>query len=32
MNRFGQQDERLPGAPATVMQGLDELPGLLGLD
>ncbi len=32
MNRFGQQDERLPGTPATVMQGLDELPGLLGLD
>ena len=32
MNRFGQQDERLPGRPATVMQGLDELPGLLGLD
>ncbi len=32
MNRFDQQDERLPGAPATVMQGLDELPGLLGLD
>lgn len=32
MNRFGQQDERLPGPPATVMQGLDELPGLLGLD
>ena len=31
MNRFDQQDERLPGAPATVMQGLDELPGLLGL-
>ena len=32
MNRFDQQDERLPGAPATVMRGLDELPGLLGLD
>ena len=32
MNRFGQQDERLPGRPATVIQGLDELPGLLGLD
>ena len=31
MNRFGQQDERLPGTPAAVMQGLDELPGLLGL-
>ena len=32
MNRFGQQNERLPGEPATVIQGLDELPGLLGLD
>ncbi len=32
MNRFDQQDERLPGAPAAVIQGLDELPGLLGLD
>ena len=31
MNRFGQQDERLPGTPAAVVQGLDELPGLLGL-
>ena len=32
MNRFGQQNERLPGEPATIIQGLDELPGLLGLD
>ena len=32
MNRFGQQNERLPGEPATVIQGLDALPGLLGLD
>ena len=31
MNRFGQQPERLPGQPAAVIQGLDELPGLLGL-
>ncbi|MCG8596103.1 MAG: haloacid dehalogenase type II [Kiloniellales bacterium] len=31
MNRFGQQDERLPGAPAAIMQGLDALPGLLGI-
>ena len=31
MNRFGQENERLPGEPAAVMQGLDELPGLLGL-
>ena len=31
MNRFGQQDERLPGAPAAIMQGLDALPGLLGV-
>lgn len=31
MNRFGQQDERLPGAPAAIMQGLDALPGLLAI-
>lgn len=31
MNRFGQQPERLPGAPAAVIGSLDELPRLLGL-
>ena len=31
MDRFGQQDERLPGAPAAIMQGLDALPGLLAI-
>jgi len=29
MNRFGQRPERLPGAPAAVIGGLDELPALL---
>ncbi len=31
LNRFGQQPERLPGAPATVIETLAELPDLLGL-
>ncbi len=31
LNRFGQQPERLPGAPAAVIETLAELPGLLGL-
>lgn len=31
MNRFGQQPERLPGAPAAVIGTLSELPALLGL-
>ncbi len=31
LNRFGQWLERLPGTPAAVITGLDELPGLLGL-
>ncbi len=29
LNRFGQQPERLPGRPAAVIAGLDELPLLL---
>ena len=29
LNRFGQQSERLPGRPAAVIAGLDELHGLL---
>jgi 2-haloacid dehalogenase len=29
LNRFGQRAERLPGTPAAVIGGLDELPGLL---
>jgi 2-haloacid dehalogenase len=29
LNRFGQQPERLPGRPAAVIAGLDELPSLL---
>ncbi len=31
LNRFGQQPERLPGAPAAVIETLAELPDLLGL-
>ena len=31
LNRFGQKPERLPGAPATVISTLAELPALLGL-
>ena len=31
INRFGQQRERLPGAPAAVIATLDELPPLLGI-
>ncbi|SMF18442.1 2-haloacid dehalogenase [Tistlia consotensis] len=31
MNRFGMPDERLGNSPAAVIEGLDELPGLLGL-
>jgi 2-haloacid dehalogenase len=31
MNRFGQQPERLPGAPSAVISSLSELPALLGL-
>ena len=31
LNRFGLWLERLPGTPAAVITGLDELPGLLGL-
>ena len=31
MNRFNQQPERLPAAPASVIGSLDALPGLLGL-
>ncbi len=31
LNRFGQEPERLPGAPAAVIATLAELPGLLGL-
>jgi 2-haloacid dehalogenase len=31
MNRFGAQLDRLPGEPAAIVAGLDELPGLLGL-
>ena len=30
LNRFGQQPERLPGAPAAVIETLAELPDLLG--
>ena len=30
LNRFGLRLERLPGSPAAVIEGLDELPGLLG--
>jgi 2-haloacid dehalogenase len=31
LNRFGQQPERLPGAPSAVIETLAELPDLLGL-
>jgi 2-haloacid dehalogenase len=31
LNRFAQVPERLPGTPAAVIEGLAELPGLLGL-
>jgi len=31
LNRFGQQPERLPGAPSAVIETLAEVPDLLGL-
>ncbi len=31
INRFAQQPERLPGAPAAEIATLDEIPGLLGV-
>jgi len=31
LNRFGQRPERLPGQPAATLDGLSQLPALMGL-